>query len=199
MAKLEYIVVVGSSAGGTFAIEDLVPALNLEHSAVLLVPHIERRKINDSLKNLGVNIEDVREGKEIESGKVYLHRYLGPTETEGRHYFKRYSQAGGYGEIDHLMKFVANNCGEQAIGVVLSGSLIDGAEGATDIKNAGGKVLVQVEDKKWFHRHRNRNNQHKNYPHLFVNDMAEATLQATNVDYSGPLSGLAVKLNDFIS
>ena len=78
--------------------------------------------------------------------------------------------------IDHFMCCLAVDQGERAVGVLLSGAGMDGTQGLTDIKAAGGTVLVQ-------------DPQTAEFP-----DMARSAIAAVHVDAILPPEQIAPKL-----
>jgi two-component system chemotaxis response regulator CheB len=73
--------------------------------------------------------------------------------------------------IDAMFRSVANAYGSAAVGVVLTGSLNDGAAGAREVKSNGGLVVTQSDAA---------------YP-----DMPRNVEVATDVDHRAPLDEIA--------
>ncbi len=146
------IIVIGASAGGVTALRTLVAALPDTLSApVLIVLHIGAYQSElPALLNAAGPIpakhaedyEPIRPGHIyvappdrhmiIADGKIRLLR--GPKENCARP------------AIDPLFRSAAENYGADAIGVILTGNLNDGALGLLEIKQCGGVAIVQDPD-----------------------------------------------------
>src|SRR3989442_6676126 len=149
MAKKD-IVVVGASAGGMAALEQLVAGLPGGLPAALFVVGHLARGVKSVLQTLLARAGPLpacnpRDGDPIEPGRIYVspndHHMLlengyirvarGPKEN-------RFRPA-----IDPLFRSAAYIYGARAIGVVLSGALDDGTAGLWAIKLRGGTAIVQ--------------------------------------------------------
>lgn len=144
------IVVIGASAGGLWALEELVADLPADlPAAVFIVVHISARFpswlphiLQKFAKLPAVHAVD---GAAIEAGHIYIappdrhllvkpeymRVVLGPKEN-------RFRPA-----IDPLFRTAALAYGKRVVGVVLSGLLDDGTAGLIEIKEQGGVALVQ--------------------------------------------------------
>jgi len=144
------IVVVGASAGGIEALSALLSLLPPDFpAAVVVVVHVAADSpgvLPHILARAGVlPVEAAEDGAPIQQGHVYVappDRHLlveqghmrvtrGPKEN-------RFRPA-----VDPLFRSAAQAYGGQVIGVVLSGSLDDGAAGLWAIKDRGGLAIVQ--------------------------------------------------------
>lgn len=148
-ARRHDVVVVGASAGGVQALQRLVADLP---AAVLVVLHLMNRGTSvlaDILDRAGpLPATQARDGERFEHGHVYVappdfHLLLrgpllqlsaGPSEN------------GHRPAIDLLFRSAARDRGPRTIGVVLSGTLDDGAAGLGLIKLRGGATVVQDPD-----------------------------------------------------
>ena len=144
------VVAIGASAGGIEALHAVAAALPADFPVpVLIVQHMDPRHKSLLAGLLGrrcrlrvkqaVNDEEMRGGTMyiappdmhliVQAGRLVL------TDTKQVH-FSRPS-------IDLLLQSVADTYGDRAIGVILSGSGVDGADGIRAIKAKGGTTLVQ--------------------------------------------------------
>jgi two-component system chemotaxis response regulator CheB len=144
------VVVVGGSAGGVEALRALVSRLPEGLPAAVLVvihtsPH-HKSFLSQVLARAGpLPVQEVRGEETIQRGRVYLampnyhlevvgdrvRSVMGPKENRHRP------------SVDHLFRSAAHAFGPRLIGVVVSGSLEDGANGLSLIKAAGGVTVVQ--------------------------------------------------------
>jgi two-component system, chemotaxis family, protein-glutamate methylesterase/glutaminase len=144
------VVAIGASAGGVKALATLTEALPKGFpAAVLVVCHMSPSGPNllpqVLARGSSLPVLAAQDDLEIEAGKVYVSvpdRHLmldgshlrltrGPKENRTRP------------AIDVLFRSVASSRGPQAIGVVLTGYLDDGAAGLWTIKDVGGQAIVQ--------------------------------------------------------
>jgi two-component system chemotaxis response regulator CheB len=144
------IIVVGASAGGVKALQDLVAGLTADlRAAVLVVLHIHADSpglMPEILAGAGpLPAEHPVDGQAVEPGRVYVappDRHLlleggrmrltrGPKENRHRP------------AIDPLFRSAAAEYGPRAIGVILTGMLDDGAAGLWAVVECGGAALVQ--------------------------------------------------------
>lgn len=151
MKEPKFIIVVGASAGGMKALSELVAQLNPEmDAAVFIVMHLSRTTISDFLMLrlqplTELKCEIATEGAAIKKGHIYfatanLHLLVkkgsillggGPEENRWRP------------SIDVLFRSAAAAYSTRTIGVILTGSLDDGATGMLAIKRSGGTSIVQ--------------------------------------------------------
>jgi two-component system, chemotaxis family, protein-glutamate methylesterase/glutaminase len=147
------IVVVGASAGGVEALRSLVSELPRDlPAAVFVVLHVAATG-NSVLPSILSRAGELvachpDDGEEIQHGRIYVappDRHLVVHETT-------MGVQGGPKEnghrpaVDPLFRTAAEHHGPRVVGVVLSGTLDDGASGLRLIKEAGGLALVQDPD-----------------------------------------------------
>src|SRR5437660_7499134 len=144
------IIVIGASAGGVAALQEVVARLPEDLPAtVLIVVHVPAwypSVLPKILSRAGpLRASHARDGEAIECGRIYVappdHHLLisdgrlrlarGPRENHNRP------------AIDPLFRSAADAFGARVIGVVLSGSLGDGTAGLQAVKTAGGVAAVQ--------------------------------------------------------
>ncbi len=144
------VIVVGASAGGVQALQELVAQLPPELPAsILVVLHLMpsgTSVLHDILDRAGpLPATQAVDGERLERGHVYVappdfHMLLRGSEI-------RLSagprENGHRPAIDPLFRSAVRACGPRVIGVVLSGTLDDGTDGLRLIKQRGGTTVVQ--------------------------------------------------------
>ena len=147
------VVAIGASAGGVQALHVVIPALPAVFpAAVLVVLHLDPR--HESLlpsllrRHAHLPVTAAVHGERIVGGTVYLapadmHLLVALDRIELSHsrlvHFTRPS-------VDLLFESGAGAYGPRAIGVILTGSGVDGATGIRAIKRMGGRTIVQEPD-----------------------------------------------------
>ena len=149
--KPDYLIVIGTSAGGMPALTRLVAQLPAQlPAAVLVVQHLAPTSSGQLLVRrlaaaTGLCCRLAEHGQLLEAG----HLYLAPAD---RHLLVRENQllvTKGPREnnyrpaADALFRSAAAYFGAAVIGVVLTGMLHDGTAGLDQIKRAGGLAVVQ--------------------------------------------------------
>jgi two-component system, chemotaxis family, protein-glutamate methylesterase/glutaminase len=146
----DLLAVVGASAGGLAALQRMLGQLPSTFSdAVCIVMHLAPKRPSYLGRILArateVPVTTARDGDPLEPGHVYVappdyhlvvsdHRLrlvVGPNEN------------GHRPAVDTAFRSAAHAFGPAVVGVVLSGSLDDGAAGLREIKARGGRALVQ--------------------------------------------------------
>lgn len=144
------IVAIGASAGGIEALQFLARELSADFPAAILVTiHLSSRypsSLDTILSESGpLAASFATDGERVEHGRIYIapaERHLllegdrlalgsGPRENHARP------------AIDPMFRSAAVCCGFRAVGVILTGSLYDGAAGLLELKASGGLTLVQ--------------------------------------------------------
>lgn len=147
------VVGIGASAGGVEALEAFFKAMPAENGmAFVVVTHLDPKHVSwlpDIIRrHTGMPTAAARDEEEVEPQRVYV---LPPAMTmtieEGR---LRLREDSGNQRvrmpIDIFFASLAEDRGENAIGIVLSGSGADGTLGITAIKERGGLTLAQGGD-----------------------------------------------------
>jgi two-component system chemotaxis response regulator CheB len=144
------IIVIGASSGGIEALTEVVAGLPEElPAAVFVVVHVPPRSVSilpDILNRAGpLTAAHAKDNEKIKQGRIYVappdfHMLIrdgsirvvrGPKENNTRP------------AIDPTFRTAARAYGPRVVGVVLSGSLDDGAAGLLAIKRRGGVAVVQ--------------------------------------------------------
>jgi len=143
-------VAVGASAGGVTALQVVINALPVRFpAAVFVVQHLDPRHKSLLADLLGrhaqMAVKGAVNGDRIEPGTVYIAQpdthllvadgHISLTSSELVHFTRP--------SVDLLFESVAAAYGDRAIGVILTGSGLDGATGIRAIKEQGGTTIVQ--------------------------------------------------------
>ncbi|MBV8071801.1 MAG: chemotaxis protein CheB [Acidobacteriaceae bacterium] len=150
MASKHDVIVVGASAGGVEALQELVRGLPAEFPAALFVVlHLEARTksfLPEILTKAGpLHARHATDGASIEHGRIYvappdchlvierghMHLTSGPKEQHHRP------------SINVTFRSAALAYGERVAGVVMSGELDDGTAGLWEIERRRGITVVQ--------------------------------------------------------
>lgn len=150
---IDRAIVLGGGEGGYGALLKIVPQLRLGASAVCLaVLYVPPEHLDAFAAYLdqhsAVAVKRARHGELLEAGVCYL--------SSGEEYTSVHRQEGQLalhvcpapfasrkGSVDMLMFSAAELMAESCIGVILSGSGVDGAEGLEEIIRQGGTPIVQ--------------------------------------------------------
>jgi two-component system, chemotaxis family, protein-glutamate methylesterase/glutaminase len=145
------IVVAAASAGGLQAFIQLISVLPSNFpAAVVLIQHLPptsvyKSQLRELLKpHSKLPIEWIGDGDEIRPGSVYLApQDEQVTVTAGSKFATACVSPGLRPSADALFCSVADSFSDRAVGIVLTGALSDGANGADRISEEGGRVFAQ--------------------------------------------------------
>lgn len=144
------LVAIGASAGGLNALLVVLSALPADlTAAVMVVQHLDPKYPSHMAEILArqsqIRIIEAVDGDVIEASTVYFappgkhllvgERRISLTTSELVHFVRP--------SVDLLLESVAATYGEGAIGVILTGSGLDGALGIRAIKEKGGLTISQ--------------------------------------------------------
>ena len=148
-----YVVGVGASAGGLEALESFFQHMPADAGmAFVVVQHLspDFKSLMDELlsRRTEIAIHRVEDGMAVEPNAIYL---IPPKKemiiSGGRLLLTDKDPATGLSlPIDTFFRSLAQDCGERAVGIVLSGTGSDGSRGIRAIHDAGGLVIAQSED-----------------------------------------------------
>jgi len=147
------IAAVGASAGGIEAFTELMSNLATDTGmAFVLVQHLDpehHSMLTELLsKKTAMRVKEVTNGMTVEPNHVYV---IPPNATMSisNHTLQlapRGESRGVHMSIDHFMRALAEEQGNRAIGVILSGSGTDGTAGLAEIQAHGGVTFAQDEE-----------------------------------------------------
>ena len=151
MPKITFpIVGVSFSDSGIPALSQLFARLPADAgmSFVLLSPGSSRRSesIQKKLPSIAnMPIQKIRHGMAVQPGNIYLAAADAPVAIGGG-ILQLTSSPGAVGTdyaMDHFLRSLAADCGNQAIAVVLSGDTLDGIQGCAAVQSAGGITIAE--------------------------------------------------------
>jgi two-component system CheB/CheR fusion protein len=177
------VVALGASAGGLAPLGELLSAIpEQSEMAFVVIQHLDPERPSMLAKVLdgetSLSVVEVTSGMALEPGRVHVLPSgadlavqagiltLVPWQRTGRLHLP----------IDSFLRSLAQDAGERAIGVILSGSGADGSEGLRAIKAEGGIAIAQEPDTSQFP------------------SMPEAAIAAGVVDFQGSPTDIASEL-----
>lgn len=185
----KFIVVIGTSAGGIRALEELVMQLSPDmDAAFFIVLHLSRKGIGDALfhrlqQHSPLPCKVGKNGDQIERGSIYIappdnhmlvtkdQLIIGKGAPENR----------WRPSINNLFRSAAAAYSTRVIGIILTGMLDDGTAGMSNIKRAGGTTIVQDPNE-------------ADYP-----DMPISVLDNVEVDHIESLAKMGILLAEIIA
>jgi two-component system, chemotaxis family, protein-glutamate methylesterase/glutaminase len=185
----KFMVVIGTSAGGIRALEELMMQLKPEmNAAFFVVIHLSRKGVGDVLfqrlqKHCSINCKLATNDEPIKKGSVYLappdnHLLL----DKGKILIGKGAPENRWRpSINNLFRSAAASYNSRVIGIILTGLLDDGTAGMAAIKRSGGITIVQ-------------NPNEADYP-----DMPVSVLENMDVDYVESLSNMGELLSGIIA
>ncbi|RYZ29162.1 MAG: chemotaxis protein CheB [Chitinophagaceae bacterium] len=184
----KFMVVIGTSAGGIRALEELVLQLPVEiDAAFFVVLHLSRKGVGEVIfqrlqqySTLPCRI--AMNGESIERGNIYLappdeHMLL----SQGKIITGKGAPENRWRpSINNLFRSAAASYNSRVIGIILTGLLDDGTAGMNAIKRAGGLAIVQ-------------NPAEADHP-----DMPTSVLENIEVDYVESLAKMGTLLKEIV-
>lgn len=149
------LIAIGSSTGGTRALEAILTQLPGNLPGIVIVQHMPpvftksfAERLNSICK---VNVKEAEDGDHIQQGSVLIApgNYHMLIEKSGARYYTRIKQGPPVHHqrpsVDVLFNSVAKSVGVNAMGVILTGMGADGAKGLLNMKNQGSYTIGQDE------------------------------------------------------
>ena len=146
-----YVVGLGASAGGLEALRGFFAAVPANSGAAFVViQHLAPDHRSQMAELLATHtqapVRQIEDGVMIKSDHVYV---VPPGKCvkifRGQLLLLEPEKKAPHLPVDQFFRSLAEDCGELAIGIVLSGTGSDGTLGVRAIKEAGGTVMVQDE------------------------------------------------------
>ena len=150
MVSARRVVGIGASAGGLEALERLFDALPGDTKmAFVVIQHLspDFKSLMDVLlaRHTQMRIVQVEHDMLLQPDTVYLLPARKELTLNGRRLqvAEQNPAAGVAAPVDTFFESLADECGEDSVAVVLSGSGSDGSRGVRKVRKAGGVILVQ--------------------------------------------------------
>jgi two-component system chemotaxis response regulator CheB len=145
------VIVIGTSWGGLDAVSRLLDGLDdAVRQPIVVVQHRSAESEDGALAGLlGYHTRRAVRDADDKTELAPYHVYLGPPDyhvlVENGHIALSTDEPVQYARpsIDVLFESAADEYGERAIGIVLTGANDDGARGLARIKDCGGVAIVQ--------------------------------------------------------
>lgn len=154
--KLNHIVAIGASTGGTEAIKEVVTRLPKHFPPVVITQHIPpvfsttyAARLNNASN---MTVYEAFDGQKVEQGCVYLapgddHMKL---VKRGSHFYCRLEKSEPVNRhrpaVDVMFNSMAELVGKNGTAVILTGMGADGAQGLLEFKNHGALTIAQDEN-----------------------------------------------------
>jgi len=149
------LIAIGASTGGTEAIHNVLKSLPLNIPGIVVVQHIPpvfsriyAERLNHSLP---LRIKEAQTGDYVEKGQVLIapgnaHMIVKKIGDRFRvEVFNGDKVNGHCPSVDILFESVAKVCGNNAIGIILTGMGHDGAKGLLSMRKKGARTIGQDE------------------------------------------------------
>lgn len=152
----DYVVAIGTSTGGTQALEAILTALPRVCPGIVVVQHMPERFTEAFAKRLNglceMDVSEARNGDRVLPGRVLI-------APGGRHMLLKRSGAQYHVEIvdgppvsrhrpsvDVLFRSVAKFAGRNALGIIMTGMGDDGAHGLKEMHDVQARTMAQDEE-----------------------------------------------------
>lgn len=148
-ASPHHIIAIGASAGGMEEINTFFDHTPLDGVSYVIIQHLspnfKSRMVELLAKHSKLTVEQAEEGMLVESNRVYLipSDKLMTIKNSKLYLTDKEKTKGPHLTINTFFKSLAEDSGQKAIGIVLSGLGSDGSDGIRAIKSAGGMVMVR--------------------------------------------------------
>lgn len=149
-------VVIGSSTGGTQAIESVLTALPADSPGIAIVQHMPEKFTAMYAQRLDgiceINVREAKDGDRLERGVALIapgNRHMQMRKSGGQYYVaivdgppvNRHKPA-----VDVLFRSVAECAGSDVLGIILTGMGDDGARGMKLLHERGARTIAQNEE-----------------------------------------------------
>ncbi len=150
------VIAIGASTGGTEAIANILQEFDKDVPGVVVVQHMPQgftemyaNRLNDKCR---VSVKEAKTGDYVLPGQVLIapggtsHMQLVKMNGGYQVVIKPGAKVNGHcPSVDVLFRSVAENAGERALGIILTGMGGDGAKGLLEMRNAGARTIGQDE------------------------------------------------------
>jgi len=179
----ERVVAIGTSTGGTLALEEVLTALPRVTPGIVIVQHMPEKFTAAFAERLNkicqLEVKEARHGDRVLPGRALI-------APGGRHMLLRRDGANYHVDVidgplvnrhrpsvDVLFRSVAKQAGANALGIIMTGMGDDGAAGLLEMRKIGARTVAQDEES------------------CVVYGMPKEAVKRGGVEKSVPLSGIA--------
>lgn len=148
--KNQVVVGIGASAGGLDACRRMLRHIKNHNGCYVLCQHLSPdhdSKLSEILaRDTKLKVRQISDGEPARAGFLFIAPPKANVEIRNDCFYLSAPKAGPYPKPDVNVFFasLAENSGEHAIAVILSGTGSDGAVGVSKIRGLGGVVLAQT-------------------------------------------------------
>ena len=152
----ERVVAIGTSTGGTLALEEVLTALPRVTPGIVIVQHMPEKFTAAFAQRLNtlcqIEVKEARHGDRVLPGRALI-------APGGKHMLLRRDGAQYYVDVidgplvnrhrpsvDVLFRSVAKHAGTNALGIIMTGMGDDGAAGMLEMRKAGARTVAQDEE-----------------------------------------------------
>jgi two-component system chemotaxis response regulator CheB len=154
-ASEQMAIAIGASTGGVVALRSVLCGLPANAPPILITQHMPPKYTLSLATRLdqicAATVVEAKYGQQAEPGHVYIApggQHLELQRSQGRYLCKVYAGpavSGHCPSVDVLFSSFAENAGNQAVGVILTGMGRDGAVGLLQMHRAGAMTFGQNE------------------------------------------------------
>ncbi len=142
-----FVIGIGASAGGVHALESFFDHLPDQPNAAFVVvlhlsPNHRSMMVEILQRQTTLQVQEVQDGINLKPGHVYVIPPRKNVAVQERRLYLREKPEFDY-PINHFFQSMAQDCGERAMAILLSGTGNDGNEGLQAVSRTGGVALVQ--------------------------------------------------------
>ncbi len=150
------VVAIGTSTGGTHALEEILTSLSPSCVGIVVVQHMPKAFTAAFAQRLNglsqVEVKEGEDGDEVRPGRVIIApggvHMMVETKNMGLPFIRlkdgplvsRHKPS-----VDVLFRSVAKSVGKKALGIIMTGMGDDGAAGLKEMRDAGAQTLAQDE------------------------------------------------------
>lgn len=189
-SKTSKLIVIGTSTGGTQALEVVLSNLPVTTPAIAVVQHMPEgftKPFSERLNSIcDLEVKEAEQGDMLRPGLVLIApggRHL-QIQRRGFQFYARIVDGPPVSRhrpsVDVLFRSVAKFANNNVLGVIMTGMGDDGASGMVEIHDKGGKTLAQNEET------------------CVVFGMPAMAIKAGAVDQVVPLQAISEHLKDFV-
>ncbi|PKA09451.1 protein-glutamate methylesterase/protein-glutamine glutaminase [Leptospira harrisiae] len=153
----EKIVAIGTSTGGTIALEEVLTKLTRDKTpGIVIVQHMPEKFTETFAKRLDsicdISVKEAKDGDRVVRGLALIapgNRHM-TVRRSGAQYFVDVADGSLVNRhkpsVDVLFRSVARQAGQNSKGIIMTGMGDDGASGLLEMKEAGADTIAQNEE-----------------------------------------------------